>query len=67
MKRSSASRDRDLLSLWHERLPEQRRKIDVMSFYSYIQTNHADLFIGITGDPYQYLNCLLSTHFSDKP
>ncbi|MBI3611439.1 MAG: hypothetical protein HY204_12170 [Nitrospirae bacterium] len=67
MKKSTANRDKELLSLWRERPIEQRTSNDVMSFYSYIQKNCPDLFNGIHGDPYQYLNGLLRQHFHDKP
>jgi len=65
MRRSAASRDRELLALWRERPIEQRTENDIMAFYSYIAKNCPELFYGINYDPYQYLKGLLQQHLHE--
>jgi hypothetical protein len=67
ISKRTALRDKELLTLWHERPLDQQRQVDIMAFYSYIQKNHPELFNGIGYDPYQYLSGLLHQYLTDKP
>ena len=56
-------REREILRLWLQRSSKERTALSVLSFHSFLETEHAHLLVGYgTGKSYQRVQALLSRH-----
>ena len=63
----NSDRDRQLLMLWLQTTPEDRRTVnDVFIFHGWLQSKRPDLLVNFRGDPYRGLKSVLARHIRDR-